>query len=236
MRAHSTGVQFRQRSNDLGEPERPPALVAQPPRRLEHLPLYRFVARQGRSRCPLPPWSILSARPTCLRRQLERLGPVRLQPERAPRSRGFCSLRRYGYAGAFRFRQVRAASGRRLVSCYRLYMSSDNSPSRGSVSVSPTVPAAAFAQAPERRVRRVDDVWLDAGVQVREAIDEAVVDDHAERFGRACPGFLLWSSSATARGTVLPTASIGSRPVVARLATRPRTDGMLTRVRYPAGP
>ena len=84
MRAHSTGVELRQRSNDLGEPERPPALVAQPPRRLKHLPLYRFVARQGRSRCPLPPWSILSARSTCLRRQLERLGPVRLQPERAP--------------------------------------------------------------------------------------------------------------------------------------------------------
>ncbi|MCY4121621.1 MAG: hypothetical protein OXG72_11955 [Acidobacteria bacterium] len=33
------------------------------------------------------------------------------------------------------------------------------------------------------RALRVDEVPVDAGMRVREAIDEAVVDDHAERLG-----------------------------------------------------
>ena len=47
----------------------------------------------------------------------------------------------------------------------------------------PAVPAPTFDQVPERRVLRVDEVTVDAGTQVREAIDEAVVDDYAERLG-----------------------------------------------------
>ena len=62
-------------------------------------------------------------------------------------------------------------------------MSPATSPSRDLVSVSPAVPPAAFDQVAERRTLRVDEVTVDAGTQVREAVAEHVVDDYAERLG-----------------------------------------------------
>ena len=62
-------------------------------------------------------------------------------------------------------------------------MSPASSPSRDLVSVSPAVPPAAFDQVAERRTLRVDEVRVDVGTQVREAIAEHVVDDYAERLG-----------------------------------------------------
>ena len=49
-----------------------------------------------------------------------------------------------------------------------------------------------------RRALRVDEVTVDAGMHVREAIDEAVVDDHAERLGEGVR-FAAVVVSATAR-------------------------------------
>lgn len=60
-------------------------------------------------------------------------------------------------------------------------MSLDSSSSRGSASASPAGPPAAFDQVPERRMLRVDQVVVDAGTQVREAIDEELVAEYAER-------------------------------------------------------
>ena len=71
-----------------------------------------------------------------------------------------------------RYVQLRCWAGVSDFVCFRMHMSSDSSPFRSSVSVSPAVPAAAFDQVPERRVLRVDEVAVDAGTPVREAIDE----------------------------------------------------------------
>ena len=49
-----------------------------------------------------------------------------------------------------------------------------------------------------RRALRVDEVTVDAGMHVREAIDEAVVDDHAEHLGEGVR-FTAVVVSATAR-------------------------------------
>ena len=62
-------------------------------------------------------------------------------------------------------------------------MSPASSPSRDPVSVPAAVPPAAFDQVPERGRLRLDEVTVDAGTQVREAIDESVVDDYAEGLG-----------------------------------------------------
>ena len=111
-------------------------------------------------------------------------------------SRGICPWRRYGQAGTFGLWQVPSGAG--PASLLLLHMPSDGSPSRGSVNVSLAVPAVAFDQVPEGRVLGVDEVTVDAGARVRDAIDEAVVDDHAERVGEGVR-FLRWSCPATAR-------------------------------------
>ena len=111
-------------------------------------------------------------------------------------SRGICPWRRYGLAGTFGLWQVPSGAG--PASLLLLHMPSDGSPSRGSVNVSLAVPAVAFEQVPEGRVLGVDAVTVDAGASVRDEIDEAVVDDHAERLGEGVR-FLRWSCPATAR-------------------------------------
>ena len=65
-----------------------------------------------------------------------------------------------------------------------------------------------------RRALRVDEVPVDAGMHVREAIDEAVVDDHAERPGEGVR-FAAVVVSATARAAALPT-SRPARPTLQR--------------------
>ena len=113
-------------------------------------------------------------------------------------------MRRYGHAGAFRFRQVRAVPGWRLVSCYWTVLSSDNTPSRGSVSVWPAVPAVAFAQAgrtPRAPCRRGLVGCGCAGASGESTRLSSMTMPSAS--ARAS-GFLLWSCSAAARGTALP--------------------------------